>query len=238
MGRALAELQIAGVASNGGFLAAILSHSEYVRGGVDTGFVEREIETLAPAPEPAPDRALAIAAGHWQERRAAAAPSASPWDRVDGWRLNLPARHDLVFLDGGVERRVTLFGDRAEVDGRTVELSREAGDAAASGGEVTVFLDGAAYRLTVRGLLSRTADEAAPGGRLTAPMPGRVVAVSVAAGSEVAQGDTLMVIEAMKMEHGVVAPRSGVVESVSYTIGDTVEEGAELIVFEAAEEVA
>ena len=58
------------------------------------------------------------------------------------------------------------------------------------------------------------------------------------AGSEVAQGDTLMVIEAMKMEHGVVAPRGGVVESVRYTIGDTVEEGAELIVFEAAEEVA
>ena len=70
---------------------------------------------------------------------------------------------------------------------------------------------------------------------MTAPMPGRVVAVSVTAGSVVSHGDTLMVIEAMKMEHGVTAPRDGVVESVRYKIGDNVEEGVELIVFKVAE---
>jgi 3-methylcrotonyl-CoA carboxylase alpha subunit len=66
-------------------------------------------------------------------------------------------------------------------------------------------------------------------------MPGRVVAVTVEAGARVTRGQTLMVIEAMKMEHSITAPADGVVESVCYKIGDNVEEGAELIVLQAAE---
>ncbi|MCH7941598.1 MAG: acetyl/propionyl/methylcrotonyl-CoA carboxylase subunit alpha [Proteobacteria bacterium] len=229
MGKLLAEVQIAGVASNAAFLAAIMRHPEFSRGALDTGFVGRELETLAPPPAPAPDRALAIAAGHCMASRA----SAPPWGRVDGWRLNLPARQDLVFLDGGVERRVTLFGDRIEVDGRTHDRRLAEGDAAVCEGEVTVFLDGASYRLRVRGRLSRAVDEAAPGGHLTAPMPGRVVAVTVEAGARVTRGQTLMVIEAMKMEHGIAAPADGVVERVNYEVGDSVEEGVEVIVLSA-----
>ena len=229
MGKLLAEVQIAGVASNAAFLAAIMRHPEFSRGALDTGFVGRELETLAPPPVPAPDRALAIAAGHCMASRA----SAPPWGRVDGWRLNLPARHDLVFLDGGVERRVTLFRDRIEVDGRTHDRLLAEGEAAVREGEVTVFLDGASYRLRVRGLLSRAADETAPGGHLTTPMPGRVVAVTVEAGARVTRGQTLMVIEAMKMEHGIAAPADGVVERVNYDVGDSVEEGVEVIVLSA-----
>ena len=233
---ALAELQIAGPASNAAFLAAIMSHADFSRGALDTGFVERELEALVPAPAPAPDRALAIAATHCQANRAAAASSASPWDRVDGWRLNLPARHDLIFLDGDRERRVSLFADRVEVDGRIVEPSGETGDAAALEGEVTVFLGGASYRLALVDRLASADAAASHGGRLTAPMPGRVVAVPVAAGDPVSRGQTLMVIEAMKMEHGIVAPADGEVERVNYAVGDTVEEGAELITLREEEQ--
>ena len=231
MGRVIEDLQIAGVASNRAFLAAIMGHPEFIRGALDTGFVEREIDVLAPPPAPAPDRALAMAATHRMKCRA----SAPPWGRTDGWRLNLAARHDLVFLDGGAERRVSLFADRIEVDGRTVDESLDDGDIAATEGEVTVFLGGAAYRLSVQDPLASAGGGASQGGRLTAPMPGRVVAVTVEAGDRVSHGQTLMVIEAMKMEHSITAPADGVVESVCYKIGDNVEEGAELIVLQAAE---
>ena len=231
MGRVIEDLQIAGVASNRAFLAAILGHPEFIQGALDTGFVEREIDVLAPPPAPAPDRALAMAATHRMKSRA----SAPPWGRTDGWRLNLPARHDLVFLDGGAERRVSLFADRIEVDGRTVDGPLDDGDIAATEGEVTVFLGGAAYRLSVQDPLASAGGGASQGGRLTAPMPGRVVAVTVEAGDRVSHGQTLMVIEAMKMEHSITAPADGVVESVCYKIGDNVEEGAELIVLEADE---
>ena len=66
------------------------------------------------------------------------------------------------------------------------------------------------------------------GGRLTAPMPGRIVQVLVRDG-EVRRGETLLVLEAMKMEHSVTAPGDGIVERVNYGVGDLVEEGAELI---------
>ena len=77
--------------------------------------------------------------------------------------------------------------------------------------------------------------EADDGGRLVAPMPGKVIAVSVAEGQEVARGAPLMILEAMKMEHAIVAPAAGRVAAVRYAPGDLVKEGAELISFEAKE---
>jgi len=65
--------------------------------------------------------------------------------------------------------------------------------------------------------------------RLCAPMPGKVIAVHTSTGQRVTRGQALMVIEAMKMEHAIVAPHDGVVEEVHYQVGDQVGEGATLI---------
>ena len=73
----------------------------------------------------------------------------------------------------------------------------------------------------------------AGGGRLTAPMPGKVIALSTQAGARVTQGTPLLVMEAMKMEHTIVAPADGVVAELLYAVGDQVTEGAELVRFEA-----
>ena len=72
-------------------------------------------------------------------------------------------------------------------------------------------------------------------GHVTAPLPGKVVQVLVAAGAEVKKGETLLVMEAMKMEHAIQAPADGVVAHVGFAEGDQVDEGAELIVFESGD---
>ena len=73
------------------------------------------------------------------------------------------------------------------------------------------------------------------GGRLTAPMPGKLVSFAVKAGDTVTKGQALAVMEAMKMEHTIAAPADGVVQELLYAPGDQVAEGAELIRMEAAE---
>jgi 3-methylcrotonyl-CoA carboxylase alpha subunit len=75
---------------------------------------------------------------------------------------------------------------------------------------------------------------AADAGRLTAPMPGKIVAVHVKEGDPVKRGTPLLVLEAMKMEHTITAPADGVVERLRYKVGDQVEEGAELVGLKAA----
>ncbi|HVL56613.1 MAG TPA: acetyl-CoA carboxylase biotin carboxyl carrier protein subunit, partial [Burkholderiaceae bacterium] len=77
--------------------------------------------------------------------------------------------------------------------------------------------------------LAHAGEESLDSGRLTAPMPGKVIAVMVAAGDSVARGQPLMVIEAMKMEHTIAAPADGKVEQVLYRVGDQVDEGAALV---------
>ncbi|NEK55917.1 3-methylcrotonyl-CoA carboxylase, partial [Rhizobium leguminosarum] len=73
------------------------------------------------------------------------------------------------------------------------------------------------------------------GGKLTAPMPGKVIAVLAAPGQTVTKGAPLVVMEAMKMEHTLTAPANGVVESVLYGVGDQVTEGVQLLAFKPAE---
>ena len=78
-------------------------------------------------------------------------------------------------------------------------------------------------------LLAHAGDSGSEGGRLTAPMPGKVVAFLVAAGEQVSQGQPLAVMEAMKMEHTIAAPAAGTVAELLYAVGDQVGEGAELL---------
>ena len=261
LGAALGGVQVVGVATNVAFLAAVAAHSAFAAGAVDTGFVERHRAEIMPAPEPAPDRALALACLDTLLRRAEDASTResrdphSPWGLFTGWRLNDEARHALRFLDGDAERavmvRFTAGGYRLDLPGGAVAARGErndAGDLVAEiggerviatvverGREVTVFADGASHRLFHHDPLDSVGEEAVSDNRVAAPMPGKVVAVKVEPGARVARGAPLMVIEAMKMEHTIAAPADGCVERVNYAPGDRVEEGAELIAFTAGE---
>jgi 3-methylcrotonyl-CoA carboxylase alpha subunit len=82
--------------------------------------------------------------------------------------------------------------------------------------------------------MAHAGESEAEGGRLTAPMPGKVVAVLAEKGKEVKKGDALVIMEAMKMEHTISAPHDGVVEEILYAVGDQVADGAPLLAFKTA----
>ena len=107
-------------------------------------------------------------------------------------------------------------------------------DVVRSGDELHVFADGRHRVLSLFDIIAQSSGGDASTGRLTAPMPGKVIAISTAAGARVERGTPLLVMEAMKMEHTIVAPVDGIVADVLFGIGDQVEEGAELVRFETA----
>jgi 3-methylcrotonyl-CoA carboxylase alpha subunit len=244
LAEALAATRVAGVANNTSFLAAVAAHPEFIAGGADTGFIDRHGDELAPPPEPAPNQALALACRDAMARRADNAAldglltndPYSPWHGTGGWRLNGAARHHFRYLDGDRGRVVSVVstaqGLEFGIDGTAFTLAAgDNGTVAFGDGEVTVFTGGGAYRLVDHDPLVLADSQIVSDGRLTAPMPGRVVAVMVEAGDTVTRGTALMVIEAMKMEHTIAAPADGHVERFAYGPGDQVDEGAELMTF-------
>jgi 3-methylcrotonyl-CoA carboxylase alpha subunit len=183
----------------------------------------------------------------------------SPWASSSCWRVNVVAHQDLRFRwpDGeaavavtpckdGHHLHIDLNGGALEYDA-TGETMTEAmvsamlagekrqGRVIVSGTEITVFAGAKAshFELADPALMAGGDDAEAP--VFAAPMPGKVVAVNVKAGDEVGAGMTLIVLEAMKMEHAIKAPVDGRVTAVHYGVGDQVEEGRDLIAFEAVE---
>jgi 3-methylcrotonyl-CoA carboxylase alpha subunit len=254
--QALGGVEIVGLANNVSFLAAIVGHPAFIAAEIDTGFIERHKESLMPPARAASREALAAAA-LWlvaEEHRHAGAGH-SPWQAGDGWRLNLEARRAFRFEDGGGERGVLLryghagmtldFGDgelaasswpvgegriRIELDGQRFDAT-----VVRQSRSLQVFLVGEASLLTLADPLAAAEAIETPSGSLTAPMPGRIVQLRVTKGDRVKRGETLLVLEAMKMEHSLLAPSDGLIESVAFAAGDLVEEGVELLVLVVAE---
>ena len=102
------------------------------------------------------------------------------------------------------------------------------------GEEFHVFTPQGATRIGAVDPLAHAGVVAGEGGRLTAPMPGKVVSFAVQPGDQVSKGQPLAVMEAMKMEHTIAAPQDGVVAELLYAPGDQVAEGAELLKLSAA----
>ena len=248
LAHALAETGVIGLATNLGFLARVIGDDDFAAARLDTGFIERRRASLFPPGSAAPDTAVAAAALRCLSDTQGAAHD--PWARDDGWRLNMPkAPHTLTLRRGdetlSVEATAAGAGWTLAIGERQVDAAaRFAPDGATGvtldgaqnravvldhGDTIAVFIDGAGWSFERVDPLAPPEGADAHTGRLSAPMPGRVVQLLVAPGDNVSQGQPLIVIEAMKMEHTIAAPRNGTVETVRYAIGDLVEEGAELI---------
>jgi len=254
MHAALADFHIVGVANNVDFLSRLVSNPSFARAELDTGLIERERAQLFPeqGDERVPDELLAFACARVLVDEAAGA-GADPWTAAHGWRLNtnymrtvtlksVRGVHD-VDLEYARDGYVLHHGDThaplaiSAVDGTRLGIRFGGGtrvaDVVRSGDELHVFADGRHRALSLVDVIAQSGGGDAATGHLTAPMPGKVIAISTTVGARVERGATLLVMEAMKMEHTIVAPADGVVADVLFGVGDQVEEGAELVRFEA-----
>jgi acetyl-CoA/propionyl-CoA carboxylase biotin carboxyl carrier protein len=231
--RALTELRAVGPTTNVPYLRALLARPEVRAGELDTGLIERLGAAVAP---PAPDDslpALALIA------LVGDAASDDPWDDRSGWRFLAPAASTMRLdgPDGAVEAIATPGPDGWRVGEERAWLD---GDELHAGRPVEVYRDGDAVWLVDGGVPSRwaPASEAASThaheGSLEAPMPGVVIDVRTEVGAKVSAGDTLVVLESMKMELTVASPSDGVVGEVGVRVGDRVLQGQPLVAVEPA----
>ncbi|MGU7779360.1 acetyl-CoA carboxylase biotin carboxylase subunit [Burkholderia sp. PU8-34] len=258
MMRALRECEVVGLHTNAAFLQRIVACEPFATADLDTGLIERNHDALF-APQQPPRAALALACAALRAReREALAGEGSPWAALSNWRLNAGFRRTVEWraIDRESDLTVTVDDDAAgkrlaigdapaqpfawargatplDFD-VTLDGVRSNGRVYADGDTFHVFTQGASESFEWRNLLAHAGDAEHGGGRLTAPMPGKVIAVLVEAGQAVEPGTPLIVMEAMKMEHTIGAPAAGVVAEVLYGVGDQVADGAQLLVMAEA----
>jgi 3-methylcrotonyl-CoA carboxylase alpha subunit len=231
LGAALSATRIAGLATNRDFLLRLVREPEFGVGAVDTGFIGRHRDSLTPIRAPA--AALAAASRAIMRRQSAHARSGtdrySPWRLQDGWRLDGRVSSEIRWREGRIEHAYSLPAAPSNPDSDEMWVIP-------TGNRFTVIGNDGSWHLDLVDLSAERDDEAATGGRLTAPMPGKVIEVLVAAGAKVKRGQPILILEAMKMEHTIAAPADGTIDALHYESGDLVEEGADLVAFSAAEE--
>ncbi len=253
---ALRHYEVAGLATNLGLLRGIADSPDFLAADLDTGFLARHPDLVAPVAGAPPREVLAAAAADivatWAETAEAADQTGtdiySPWRNTTAWRLNGSGAQDVQLRHAGTDIRLRLHpGPSAafamERDGSAVAVMRD-GDAllvdgvrhrvpvVCDGKTRLVLFDGTAWALELVDLLAPPRTEAPGGDRLVAPMPGRIVSLHTESGAKVARGDVLLVLEAMKVQMRLTAPRDGTVERVLADPGDLVDDGADLVVFE------
>jgi 3-methylcrotonyl-CoA carboxylase alpha subunit len=242
---ALRETVIAGPKTNVGLLEELCEAKEFRAGRLDTGFIDRNLDDLVRKRQAVTRHAVAAGALHLLRRdveRAGAASAAarpSPWSRDDGFQL-LGARTTSVTLtvDGArqeVQLAWTASGPALPAD--------QAGDAASealtiveTGNSVVVVEDGRQTRIELYDPFAVDLEHMGEGGVIKAPMHGKLVALFVKPGDRVEKGQRLAVIEAMKMEHVLLAPAAGDIIDVAAEAGRQVAEGARLIGLRRAQE--
>nr|WSZ96096.1 ATP-grasp domain-containing protein [Streptomyces sp. NBC_00857] len=225
---ALAQTVTLGVPTNAGFLRRLLAHPAVVAGDLDTGLVEREADGLTAGP--VPPEVYAAAGAVRQAELAPPAPAGwvDPFSVPSGWRLGgepAPVRHSLrvtgqepVTYEVRPEDRFRVEPDRVTVtvEGVTHAFHR-AGTWLGRDGDSWNVRDHDPVEAALRGAAGAGGVDA-----LTAPMPGTVTVVKVAVGDEVTAGQSLLVVEAMKMEHVISAPHDGTVTELDVAPGSTV----------------
>ncbi len=257
---AAAEVEVWPVRTNAGFIVRCLEHPRFIQGDVDTGFIAAEEETLISS---APSSDARIAALNLMADNQHLGPQSgreygSPWSpdadsQAVGFRLNgepralFRARLNGELVEGSVvSNQSGDFSWKIDIAGRQA-VSRSFGrhiilDHATAvghahdirGHEGVIFDRGDAWGVTpVRH--SATSGAAASDGALRAPMPGKIVATPAKAGDTVTKGQPIVVLEAMKMEHALVAPFDGVVGEVGVSVGDQVVDGAVLATVSAVD---
>ena len=251
LARVLETTRLQGITHNRDFLVSVLRSPEFLRGDTSTDFIER----VAPARERSfsdEDLALAAAAAALQARALRRTSAKVLASVTAGFRNSVMPPERVDYLVG--ERKLKLEY-RAQRDGSLVVSvdgsARRTRVLRSSGADIDLEVDGRRSALAITSVGARrlvhgefgdvelielprfaVAGPAQAGGALKAPMPGRVLAISVAPGESVVRGQLLMVLEAMKMEHRITAPADGIVQAIRVAEGEQVANGALLAVLD------
>jgi 3-methylcrotonyl-CoA carboxylase alpha subunit len=219
------------VRTNAAFLSNALTHPAFASGAIDTGFITREAGALLPAGEPSEAAwawaAHTIAAEVRGERlrdrfHVGLVSAADPWVALRGFRPNAAPAATVLRLTDGTHQVAVVAEQEPSFASRWIERV----DAGWLVNDV-----GTSFVITEARAGAEAATTAADGAILS-PMPGRVIAVDVAAGDTVAKGQRLVTLEAMKMEHALVAPFDGTVADLTAAEGGQVTEGTLLVCIE------
>jgi len=246
---ALADTRIAGLPNNVQFLRHVVASRSFTQADLDTALIPREAGVLFHQERVGAPLAVAAAVVHRLQVEQAQ-ETADPFSRRDGFRSHgtLVRRFDFRHAEQPLTARLTYGRDGLQLavgEGATQPLSwqvqadgvtevrwgseRLRTQVWPQGEALQVFTPQGATRIEVVDPLAHAGETAAEGGRLTAPMPGKVLSFAVKAGDAVRQGQPLAVMEAMKMEHTITAPADGTVAELLYAPGDQVAEGAALL---------
>ena len=245
---ALAQMHIVGLNTNVQFLRYVLQSQSFANANLDTALIPREEAVLFNQERIGLPMAVACVIAHTltQEK---ALETGDPFSRRDGWQSHGVTLRRFEFEFHGALQKAELtylhdgalhlaVGDSAGIfsftqtpDAINVQFSgqRLAANIYLNNDVAHIFCALGATQIIAIDLLAHAGVAQAEGGRLTAPMPGKVVSFAVKAGDKVIKGQALAVMEAMKMEHTIAAPLDGVVEELLYAPGDQVTEGAELL---------
>jgi 3-methylcrotonyl-CoA carboxylase alpha subunit len=258
MDEALAKTHIVGLNTNVQFLRYVVRSDSFAKANLDTGLIPREEAALfnqEPVGAALAVAAAVVHALHAESARTDSGRSAwkdpwvDPWSKRDGWQSHgIHARvfefefhgekvtAQLRYLhDGALHLTVGEISDAlsySHVDsGFDISFSKHRFIAKTykNSDIVVIFTAKGATQIIAIDLLEHAGETHEEGGRLTAPMPGKVVSFAVKAGDKVMKGQALAVMDAMKMEHTIASPTDGVVQELLYQPGDQVIEGAELL---------
>jgi 3-methylcrotonyl-CoA carboxylase alpha subunit len=213
----LAHTQLCGVPSNAGFLRRCAQSAEFTAGTHHVNWIGEHIDTLAAVPEVHRRACLRAVATLLLEDE----DDNTPWAINDGFRLNAPPRRRVLLAADG--EAALIDADAPDADEAPFPLITDLSPrrfAVTSGGDT--------FLVTIPEF-SADAEAALGGNAVKAPMPGKVLSVLAQPGAQVARGDVLAVLEAMKMEHALAAPRDGIIQAVHAAAGQQVAEGDLLV---------
>jgi len=251
---ALAQTHIVGLNTNVQFLRHVLRSASFATAKLDTALIPRESAVLFKQ-DPVGLQAAAAAVIADALQAEAAVQGADPFSRRDGWQSHGITQRRFELAYEGQPVRAELRYERAgvlslqvgEAAAATLQFTPPEASPKQGGlwvqfngarihsqvhaqGEVRhVFTPQGAVRISLLDPLAHAGEATPEGGRLTAPMPGKVVSFAVMVGDKVKAGQALAVMEAMKMEHTISAPKDGTVAELLFAPGDQVADGAELL---------
>lgn len=259
MAAALADTRITGLKTNLTFLQNAIMHPAFQAAQLSTNFIDQHLDDLVPTPSTPDALTVSLAAIGIMHHMLEGAPvqsgaPVSPWDDTTGWRQNGIAPHHIYMSiqDQEFSRDVLVhkaghfsvmdedgtpqfFEVRAARDDLSYDVLIDGQWSNVSivvdGSRVDVMYDGLHTVFTWHDPLADFELAADAAGKLSAPMPGKIVAVKVNVGDQVKKGAPLVILEAMKMEHTITAPADGEVSAVNANPGDQVDEKLELVSF-------